>query len=68
MIPTEMYALIGILIAVGQNHGNRVPLDEVRTSNKLFAQFIFTAATSRDRYKCNSQYIRFYDTKQRKIV
>jgi len=38
----ELYAFIRILIAVGQNHGKRIHLDKMWTSNELFAQSFFT--------------------------
>jgi hypothetical protein len=39
--PKELYAFIGILIALRQNHGKRLHLDKMWTSNVVFAQSFF---------------------------
>ena len=50
IMPKELYAFIRILIAVGQNHGKRLNLEKMWTSNELFAQSFFTAVMSRNTY------------------
>jgi len=46
----ELYTFIGILIAVGQNHGKRLNLVKMWTSNELFAQSFVTAVMLRNTY------------------
>jgi len=45
----ELYAFIGILIAVGQNQGKRLYLDKM-SSNELSEQSFVTAVMSRNMY------------------
>jgi len=58
----ELYAFIGILIAVGQNHGKRLYFDKMWTSNELFAQSFVTAVMSRYMYTSTFWFIRLDNT------
>lgn len=63
--PTEVYAVLGVLITMGALKAKREPLSFLWSKDALYTRPIFPAAISRDRMKHLLSFIRFDDMETR---